>query len=635
VRYGFALVALAAIVAIRLELDPVLGHRAPLMLFTVAVMAGAFFGGLGPGLLVTAVAAVVGRMCWMEPTYSLVAPGPADQLQLVLFVAIGAAISGLCHRLRRAKERADDRAHALRASEARHRRILETASEGVWTIDADGTTTFVNRSLAEMLGTPARALIGRPAHELLAPGDATSRQRLTELLGSGGRAVRDLRLRTCDGTTLPVSVASARLEGGGAAEAGATLAMVTDLSQIQRTERRLARLLASEQAARADAERANTMKDEFLATVSHELRTPLNAILGWVSMLRRDTLDAARRDKAITVIERNARSQSQLIDDLLDVSRMITGRLTMDRRPTALGPLVRAAADAVLPEAEAKSIRLELDLLAHDEAVLGDRERLRQVVWNLLSNALKFTPAGRTIHVATRATDAELIVEVRDEGQGIAAEFLPHVFDRFRQEDGSTRRAKNGLGLGLAIVHHIVELHGGRTEAESEGVGRGATFRVRLPRLTHATAPPPARDELAPASVEPHQLDGVRVLVVEDDEDSREVLSEILVNAGAHVRAAASADEAWEVLHQSRPDIMVSDIAMPHDDGYALLRRVRTLPKERGGDVPAVAVTAHARECDRRRALEVGFQRHVAKPIDPRRLIAAIRELLRRGARTA
>jgi CheY-like chemotaxis protein/nitrogen-specific signal transduction histidine kinase len=393
-------------------------------------------------------------------------------------------------------------------------------------------------------------------------------------------------------------------------------------------------LLVQEQKARAEAEKLNRLKDEFLSTVSHELRTPLNAILGWSQILRASQVDEARMSRALETIERNARSQAQLIDDLLDISRIITGKIRLNVQTVELLHVVEAAIDTVRPAADAKSIHLRSVLDPAAGPVLGDSERLQQIVWNLLSNAIKFTPKQGRIQVCLQRINSHVEIVVVDTGQGISAEFLPHVFERFRQADGSITRSFGGLGLGLAIVRQLVELHGGTVHAESPGEGQGATFTVKLPLI--AVVPKaielervhPAVGGTVPFDYSP-RLKGLRVLIVDDEPDMRDLLAYTLKACGVEVIAADSANAAISVLTESSQpmDILISDIGMPEEDGYSLLRRVRALKPENGGRIPAIALTAYARTQDRTAALLAGFQSHIAKPVEPAELVAVIANL--------
>jgi PAS domain S-box-containing protein len=387
-----------------------------------------------------------------------------------------------------------------------------------------------------------------------------------------------------------------------------------------------ARLYKASQEARRAAEAANRAKDEFLATLSHELRTPLSPILGWVRLLRSGDLDEAASARGLEVIERNVRAQTQLIEDLLDVSRIITGKLRLEVRPMDLIAVVEAGIDAVRPAAEAKGIKIESRLDPLASAMVGDPDRLQQVVWNLVSNAVKFTPKDGRVEVELARVDTHARLRVRDTGKGIQPAFLPHVFDRLRQADSTSTRAHGGLGIGLAIVRHLVELHGGTVGAESGGEGKGATFTVELPISATAgtlrTAPEGRAEDDGPV-----RLDGVRVIVVDDEADTRDLLSFSLRNYGAEVRALGSASEALAAIQQDKPDVLVSDIGLPGDDGYALIRKVRALDEERGGRVPAAALTAYAKDEDRHRAIAAGFQAHVTKPVELAELASVVASL--------
>jgi signal transduction histidine kinase len=395
-------------------------------------------------------------------------------------------------------------------------------------------------------------------------------------------------------------------------------------------EQERARLLVLEQAARKQAEEANRTKDEFLATLSHELRTPLNAILGWVQVLRSGKLDETAAVRALETIERNARSQAQLIADLLDVSRIITGKLRLDFKPVDLRRIIEAALDSVRPAADAKGILLDVSAVPLASPVLGDADRLQQVVWNLLSNAMKFTPRGGRVEVRLREAGSNALIRVTDTGIGIRPDFLPYVFDRFRQAEGSITRSHGGLGLGLSIVRHLIELHGGTVDVESAGEGQGATFIVRLPLRAELAEDP--LDQTAVGRVglfnsPPDLLAGLRVVVVEDEADTRELLMVALQQCGAEVAAFGTVPEALAWFDQSVPDVLVSDIGVPVEDGYALIRKIRAREPARGGNVPAAALTAYARAEDRLRALEAGYQTHLAKPVDPPELIATVARL--------
>ena len=384
------------------------------------------------------------------------------------------------------------------------------------------------------------------------------------------------------------------------------------------------------------AEESGRLKEEFLATISHELRTPLSAILGWARMLRLGQLSEEHTAKALDTIERNARAQAQLVDDLLDVSRIMTGKLRMDVRPSDPNAFIDAAVDAVRPAAEAKGVRVQKVIDTGAISIPGDPVRLQQVVWNLLSNAIKFTPRGGRVQIRSERVNSHLEIVVSDTGQGITADFLPHVFDRFRQADQKTSRQHGGMGLGLAIVRHLVEMHGGTVSAESEGEGKGATFTVTLPITplyqidsSGGRVHPAARD-LLPPDEGTDRLDGLNILVVDDEPDTRELLKQGLEYCGANVRVAGSASEAVDELVVSVPDILISDVGMPGIDGYDLIRQIRDLPRNRGGKVAAIALTAYTRTEDRLQALRAGYDMHVPKPVELAELVAVAVSVARR-----
>ena len=404
------------------------------------------------------------------------------------------------------------------------------------------------------------------------------------------------------------------------------------VAELKRSEEARGQLLEREQRARAEAESANRIKDEFLATLSHELRTPLTALLGWANLLRGPGITEAMLQHGLESIERNARVQTQLIDDLLDVSRIISGKLSLDVRPVEISPVIEAAISVVRPAADAKSITLTYQQDFGIGTISGDAARLQQIVWNLLSNAVKFTPEGGRIEVYLEAIDSHAKLTVKDSGQGISPEFLPQVFDRFRQADSSTTRGHGGLGLGLAIVRHLVELHGGSVAVESKGIDQGTTFSVTFPLLAAKFESAVMAQELKDGGDFSSALNGLRVLVVGDEADARLIISTLIARTGAEVKACQSAREALEVLEQWHPDVLMSDIAMPGEDGYSLINKVRALPAERGGHVPAAAFTAYAREEDRKRALAAGYQIHLAKPVSSGQLVETIAHLAGRPA---
>ena len=427
-----------------------------------------------------------------------------------------------------------------------------------------------------------------------------------------------------------------RLVTGIAAQASIAIENARLYEEARRVARERERLVEAEREARADIVRVSQLKDEFLATLSHELRTPLTAILGWSKVLLRKHDDADSLARGLEAIARNANAQARLIEDLLDMNRIISGKVRLEVQPTDVAAVIDAAVDAVRPSAEAKDIRLitVLDPLA--DPVSGDPNRLQQVIWNLLVNAVKFTPRGGRVEVLLRRINSHLEVVVRDTGIGIDAQFLPQVFDRFRQADASTTRSHGGLGLGLSIVKQLVELHGGSVQAMSGGLGQGASFVVSLP-LTPLRHPadhehPTTPGELMPGPAMQLSLEGVTILVVDDEPDARALIEQVLCECHARVHSAASADEGLARLELLRPDLLLSDIGMPGCDGYQFIQRVRQLPPERGGKTPAIALTAFARSEDRTRAMLAGYQVHISKPVEPHELLATVASLAGRMA---
>lgn len=416
------------------------------------------------------------------------------------------------------------------------------------------------------------------------------------------------------------------------------LVTVADLLAVglarSRIEEERATLLARERNSREEAEAANRSKDEFLAMVSHELRTPLNAITGWTSMLLAGELEPSRVKRALETIERNARSQAQLIDDLLDIGRITSGNLRVETSTVDVAEIAEMALESVRLAAQAKGIVLVDAIDSSAGQLKGDADRLKQIIWNLLTNAIKFTPKGGRVALRVARHESEIEIRVEDTGGGIPSAFLPYVFDRFKQADGTMTRAKGGLGLGLAIVKHLVELHGGTIEARSEGLGKGATFVVLLPTSGTDQAARSGRDaalvSTRPTFERPREVEGIRVLVLDDEEDARELIRSVLESCKIVVTTASNAMDAFEVVQSNAVDVVLSDIAMPIEDGLSFIRRVRALTRDRGGRIPAIALTAYARLEDRTVALRAGFNSHVAKPVEPSELLAVISSLTSR-----
>ena len=507
---------------------------------------------------------------------------------------------------------------ALRESEDRYRDLVDNSHELICTHDLDGRVISVNPWAARMLGYPESALVGMDIRDGLLPEYRDQFEAYLEEVKTKGSAKGVMKVRTSSGELrLWEYYNTLRTQG---VETPIVRGMAHDA-----TERRKA--MDREKDARLEAEAANRVKDEFLSTLSHELRTPLTAIMGWSNLLLNGEVEPEKLQQAVETIARNANSQCQLIDDLLEVSRIITGKLRLDFAACELHPVIEAASESVRPTAEAKGVQLQLSLDPEVGSVFGDSERLQQIVWNLLSNAVKFTRGGGFVKVSLQRVNTHVELSVADSGIGIHPDFLPHVFDRFRQADGSTTRVHGGLGLGLAIVRHLVELHGGVATASSAGHGLGSTFTVTLPLMVD---PQLVSKPEAVASVPSSSLDGLKVLIVDDELDARELIVVMLGHCGANMKAASSSMEAMEIIKGWRPDVLIADIGMPVEDGYGLIKRLRALPEDRGGDIPALALTAYARTEDRTRALSAGFQAHISKPVDRANLVAVVARLAAR-----
>lgn len=520
---------------------------------------------------------------------------------------------------------------ALKKSEARFSRLVEANIIGVILAGPDGTILEANDAFLKIVGYSREDFqSGTMNWAEMTPPEyyQQDEQVLQELARSGSCALFEKEYVRKDGSRVPILLGAAQLES----DQVAWVCFILDLTESKKVE-----VLLRRQA--EELSRANRLKDEFLATVSHELRTPLNAMLGWATMLRSRQLDDVTMNRALETIERNARAQNQLINDLLDVSRIITGKLRLDVRPVVLVSVIEAAIDSIRPAAEAKDIRVQSLLDPAAGPISGDPDRLQQVFWNLLSNAVKFTPKGGRVQIRLERINSHVEVTVSDTGQGISPEFLPYVFERLQQADSTTTRAHGGLGLGLAIVRHLVELHGGYVRAASAGEGKGATFMVNLPITIFRPEPTdikrvhPVAGDTVPLTQGP-RLDGVKTLIVDDEADARELLSILLRQRGAEVMTATSAAEALAIISEStpdqRPDILVSDIGMPDQDGYMLIRQIRALAPEQGGRIPAIALTAYARTEDRIRALSSGFQSHVPKPVEPVEFVTVVANLINR-----
>jgi signal transduction histidine kinase len=527
---------------------------------------------------------------------------------------------------------------ALDDGQGRYRALFDLAPIAVYSCDAAGVIRDYNNRAAELWGRqPAPGdtderfcgsfKLYRPdgtymPHDQCPMGDVLSGK-------LAGVHDGEVHIERPDGSRVIVIVNIAPLMD----ERGDIIGAINcfyDVTERKNFEREREALLAKEQASRMEAEAANRSKDIFLATLSHEVRTPLSAILGWATILREKQCTQEELREGLEVIERNCRAQLQLIDDVLEVSRIVSGKLRLDVKPCDLASVIDAAIDVVRPAADAKHIELIAEIDGRVSRANYDDVRMQQVVWNLLSNAIKFTPKGGRVRVSLEHQESDVRIVVSDNGRGIDAEFLPYVFDRFRQGDGNSGRKLGGLGLGLSIVKHIVELHGGTVQASSEGEGRGATFTVRLPVQAVRTCTPPAHEGRAQAEP-PIRLDGLRILMVDDDADARRLISKVLAKAGAEITVAESVREAMRLLEREKFQVLISDLGLPDEDGFDLIRRVRDAGHT-ASQLPAVALTAFANKSHARDALSEGFQIHVPKPVDQGELIAVVARLVGRSA---
>lgn len=517
---------------------------------------------------------------------------------------------------------AEEKAHKL---SQQWQITFDAISDGIWILDNRGRIVRGNTAMAQLWKSSGRTLAGRLAMEVV-DSSGVLREEQPEIPNSPREVLAALMGEEIKPGKSEVviggrwfSVVSHAVAGQD--EVPGVVQVWSDITTRKVAEQERLALLDREKVARMEAEEANRLKDEFLATLSHELRTPLMAIIGWVGLLRDDDVPLEQSRTGLEVIERNAKTQSQIINDLLDVSRVIAGKMQLRMEPVDLREVIENALNSIRPSAELKSIRVIHPSGEGACRIQGDAARIQQVLWNLLANAVKFTPRGGVIEVSCTSTQDSVSVEVKDSGQGIESEFLPHVFDRFRQADSSSTRKHGGLGLGLAIVRHITEMHGGHVEVKSEGTGHGTSFILHFPVSTVTAFPEPVnRLQNQKGKV----LRGLRIQVVDDQEETRALVAAILAHRGAEVQCSASAQEAMELLQRWHPSLLVSDLGMPGEDGYSLINRVRTLPATCGGSTPALALSAYADTLHRQRALESGFHAFAAKPIEPEELVNVI-----------
>jgi PAS domain S-box-containing protein len=571
----------------------------------------------------------------------LVKPFDDDILRRKVWIFVQLHLKERALRERERMLREAELKEALRKNEVRFRALVDAMPQCVIAARAHGEIYYRNRLWKEYTGLSEEETRSSGYLAAVHPEDrgklAWNWKRATE---SGDPFEIDVRLRRASDGQYRWHRFRGVPEHDETGVTGGWIATATDVDVQRRLDEERRELLVRAERARELAETANRMKDEFLATVSHELRNPLQAILGWTRILRQESIESDQLKKALETIERNARAQTQLIEDILDVSRIITGKLRIDYKLLSLNQVINAAIETVLPAARAKGVRVEATLDPRADRASGDINRLQQVVWNLLSNAIKFTPSGGLIEVCSNKVESHVELSVSDTGKGIEANFLPFVFERFRQADGTSTRSHGGLGLGLAIVRHLVELHGGTVDVASDGKDRGTTFTVMLPvravNVPFCDVPKretPTRGLIAFEDVP--SLEGIKVLVVDDDVDARELLSTVLEQFGAKVMTASSVDEALKALAAAPLDVLVSDIGMPREDGFTLIRKIRQLEHRDLRRIPAVALTGFARIEDEQRAIEEGFQLHVAKPVDPAQLVLQVATLTGRMSSVA
>jgi PAS domain S-box-containing protein len=630
-RYGLALGTFALLIGISIYIPVV----APALtwLIIAAMIAAAWYLGKGPGLLYALAfeISLVYFSTFAQPFSWKLAVITLNRLILFFSLVLFASSR------RNAEKKLREQRELLQVT-------LESIGDAVIATDIDGKINFINPTAEKLTGWTLEEAVGRPLEEVFHIVNEETREPVESpfaIIKREGVTVglaNHTALITRDGAEVPIEDSGAPIKDDDGNVIGAIL-VFHDVSERRQIEQERERLLKSEQSARGEAESANRLKDEFLATVSHELRTPLNAILGWASMLNRGNLKGENVSNALKIIERNAKAQAEIIGDILDVSRIITGKLQIESKPVELAQIIGAAVDTLHPAADAKSISLAVSIDENTGSVVGDADRLQQVIWNLVSNAIKFTPSGGQVEVRLAQIDSHAEISVSDSGIGINPNFLPFVFERFRQADSSTTRSGSGLGLGLAIVRHLVELHGGTVRAQSKGEGSGAIFTIKLPLADagesvsageKSSALNRAKETRETAS-EKTDLNGLRVLVVDDDPDTLEVLHLMLSQYGAEVRTADSSAAALKTFLDWQPSVLVSDIGMPNEDGYSLIGKIRNLSPEQGGNVPAAALTAYVRERDKRQAINAGFQTHIAKPVEQATLAEAVAELVKRS----
>jgi len=609
-------VAAEAAAVLHLAIDPIWDIKLPYIVFYPAVMISAWFGGLRPGVL-TILCAIAADFLWLRPSDNLGIGDPIDIGPMLVFITVCGFVSTLIEAWRNA-------ALAIAESEERLRVTLTSIADAVITTDEIGIVTHLNAVAEKLSGWTELDAVGQQVEDVFVIINGRTGQQMPNPIE---RVLREDVTCTLSGNTLLISKDGRKtpIENRAApikTNDGRTAGVVMVFRDI--TVRRA--LHAKERRARHEAEEANRAKDEFLAMLSHELRTPLSSILGWATILKSGDLPLDKASHALEVIERNARMEAQLVESLLDLSRISAGKLKLAMEPLDLSAVVMAAVDSLRPTADAKGVILDARPFGEPIGINGESARLQQVFSNLLSNAIKFTPREGRVQVQSTRLGSQVQIQIVDDGEGISPEFLPHVFDRFRQADSAAGRARGGLGLGLAIVRELVHAHGGTVVASSPGTDQGSTFTVTLP--APAVVQPNKETATGGTDAEEPSISKLRVLVVDDDNDARELIGLTLESRGAVVLQASSAREAIEFIRRDAPDVLVSDIAMPQEDGYAMIRKLRAAEREQQRKhLPAIALTAYASASDREQAFVAGYDQHLAKPVHQRELTRAIAKI--------
>ncbi len=616
-RYGLAILVVGLAISARAVFVSLIGSNIPYITFFPAIIFAALYGGYRAGIL-AAILAMLFVLLWVNQSATFNITQVPDLVGYSIFISVSAIIIWLCESMRRASFEAA-------SVNQKNTIILESVSDAFFAVDNEWRFIYINKKAEEFLKKTREQMIGRNLWETFPMAK-----------GSVFDEMYNKALR--EGVPLSFEAQSTidqRWMGVNAYPSAEGLSVYSqDITERKRSEKEREKILKSEQEARKTAETANRLKDEFLATVSHELRTPLNSILGWASVAKSAGFASEQNQNALEIIERNAKAQNKIIEDILDVSRIITGKLNLQMDSVKIAPIIESALDSVHLAADARRIKLLTDLeIGKDVLLIGDTSRLQQIMWNLLSNAVKFTPEGGEVEVALKIVGGNLEISVRDTGEGIESEFLPYVFERFRQAEGGSNRKYGGLGLGLAIVRHLTELHGGSVKVESQGKGMGTTFTVSLPAdsaalvLNETSRIQPNKNDGKSFEVCNQLLTGKLILAVDDESDARELVSFILTNCGARVVTAESASDALEKMSKNFPDVIISDIGMPETDGFDLIRQVKEqYPQAK--NLITIALTAYARKTDKLKAIAAGFDYHIPKPLEASQLVNKIRELI-------